>query len=140
MSNKKVKEEVKTYRFGNLVLKHYPADGKKRIASYRLSTIQDDKHITWGQYTTTYKWIDHIINEHGDSKEYYTYLENCLILWFDLACEWMPTAEGLNEIASNYIEDVKRWKDAMQVGEVSEKEDQNIIEEERHNFEMSHGT
>ena len=141
MKEKKVvKEKEKIYRFGNLVLEHFPSIEKESLAAYQLRSIQNDKLVEWDEGTMTYGWIDYIIKEKGGDKNTYEYLGNILLMYFNLACEWIPTPEGLNIMAKAYIDDVKRRQSKVQESpKDSEEENQKIIEEERKNYEMLHG-
>ena len=62
-------------------------------------------------------------------------------MYYNLSCQWMPTPEGLTNIAKEYVEDVKKLNAAangVSPTGTSEEEDQKIVEEERKNYDMLH--
>lgn len=142
--NKSKQEKEKIYRFGNLILQYFPAVEKECVACYQLRTINNDARIEWDENTEIFKWIEYFINEKGNDKTYYEYFNNILVMYFNLACCWMPTPQGLNAIAKEYVEDVKRFSKASNANnhktpEEEEVENKKIIEEEKRNYEMMHG-
>ena len=139
--DKKKTEKGKIYRFGNLVLEYFPSVENESVAAYQLRTINNDARIEWDEFSHTFKWIEWFIKEKGNNKKAYGLFENMLYMYYNLACQWMPTPEGLTNIAKEYVEDVKRLdaaaKQFSQI-ENSGEEDQKIIEEERKNYDMLH--
>ena len=125
----------KIYRFGNLVLEYFPAVKNESVACYQVRTIQNDARVEWDEGTVTFNWIEYLIKEKGSDKLHYDYLGNMLLMLYNLSCAWIPTMEGLNNIAKEYMEDVKRWK---QNKEITPEEDQKIIEEERKQHDSLH--
>lgn len=137
----KKQEKGKIYRFGNLILEYFPPIENESVAAYQLRTINNDARIEWDEFSNTFKWIEYFIKEKGNNKKAYGLFENMLYMYYNLACQWIPTQEGLTNIAKEYIEDVKRFgAAAKQVSpiETSEEEDQKIIEEERKNYDILH--
>ena len=139
--DKKKTEKGKIYRFGNLVLEYFPSVENESVAAYQLRTINNDARIEWDEFSNTFKWIEWFIKEKGNNKKAYELFENMLYMYYNLSCQWMPTPEGLTNIAKEYVEDVKRFGAAaneVSPTGTSEEEDQKIVEEERKNYDMLH--
>lgn len=131
----------KVWKFGNLVLKEERTNGmdylrlsnKKVGVSGGNAAALEDWHIRWREDTMIYAWITIIINDKSKSRpDFMKYLDSYFHFLYTTCCAWKITIDGMNEWAQVYVTDCERLK----VPET--KSDDQILEEERHDYEVNH--